>query len=281
VVSGNVPVETGTENALRILAFAGREDVQVFRGAGQPIGRESVHATEVHGSSGLGEAVLEPSSRKAQKNAVGFIGDTLDQKPGEVGLLAVGPLTNLALAEQQSPGILSKAKQIVVMGGAVEEPGNVSPTAEFNFFADPEAARIVIQAKAGVVVVPLDVTQQIGIDREEIARIALQKTKQTNFFEQSTRSVVCYGRENGGYEGVFLHDPAAVAFAIQPDLFSTCMMFADVETTGALTRGQLVVDRRVGVLERDRAGSCVSFAVASDSDGVLMLFKGRVLGIGK
>ena len=167
VVSGNVQVETGIENALRILAFAGREDVQVFRGAGKPIGRESVHATEVHGSSGLGEAVLGPSSRKAQENAVGFIVDTLDQKPGEVGLLAVGPLTNLALAEQQFPGILSKAKQIVVMGGAIEEPGNISPTAEFNFFVDPEAARIVIHAKAQVVVVPLDVTQRIGIDREE------------------------------------------------------------------------------------------------------------------
>lgn len=276
VVCGNVPLVRGTENALRVLAFAGREDVPVFIGADRPLRRQPVHATEVHGASGLGDAVLCAATQEAREDAVGFMVEMLDQRPGEVVLLAVGPLTNLALAEHQSPGILSKAKQIVVMGGAVSEPGNASPTAEFNFYADPDAAREVILAGADLVLVPLDVTHRIGIKREEIERVSGQSPR-AEFFVQATSAVIRYGQKTGGYEGVFLHDPAAVALAIHPDLFSTEKVYCDVETDGELTAGQLVVDRRSGVLVAKRKGKPIEVALETDAAGVLELFNDRVL----
>ena len=143
-VCGNVPMEVGTGNALKLLALLNRDDVPVYAGACRPLKRKAVYATEVHGKGGLGDAVLPPAGRPSSGDAVAFIVDTLSARPGRVTLIAVGPLTNLALAESRSPGVLKKAREVCVMGGAIDEPGNVTPAAEFNFFADPDAARQVV-----------------------------------------------------------------------------------------------------------------------------------------
>lgn len=281
VVSGNVPLESGTENALRVLAFADREDIPVFKGADHPLKRSPVHAKRVHGESGLGAAVLKAATRPAKEGAVGFLIESLNEHVGQVTLVALGPLTNLALAERHNSGTLNKARQIIVMGGAVSEPGNASPVAEYNFYADPDAAREVIGACGRLVVVPLDVTHRIGIGRDEIERqIAPLGTPRASFFRQATEVVVRHGRETGGYDGVYLHDPAAVAYAIRPNLFGVESFWADVEAEGRLTSGQLVTDRRFGVPDGERKGHRIRVAMEADAELVLRLFRQRVLDMG-
>ena len=278
LVSGNVPVEKGTDNALRILSFAGREDVPVFIGADRPLKRERVHAEEVHGESGLGDAVLPEADREAETDAVDFLIRTLDGREGEVTLVAVGPLTNLALAEGRSPGILRKAAAVIVMGGTLSEPGNVSPTAEFNFFADPAAAQCVIRSSANVTLIPLDVTHRVGLPDEDIRGRLADGTSRGMFLEQSTRAVVDFGRKYGGYEGIHLHDPAAVAFVLRPDLFGVEMIHADVKVDGSQTAGQLVADTRDGIPDSERKGTETRITTSVASDEVLRLFEARVLG---
>ena len=121
-----------------------------LRAQTQPLKRDPVFATEVHGESGMGQAVLPEPSQKIKGDAVDFLVQTLSDQPGEITIIAVGPLTNLALAEQRQPGILQKAKQVIVMGGAIAETGNSTPVAEFNFYADPHAAQIVVHSDAAL-----------------------------------------------------------------------------------------------------------------------------------
>jgi purine nucleosidase len=277
-VSGNVPLDRGTDNALRILAFCGRADVPVYRGACQPLEKKRVHSEEVHGESGLGSACLPESEVEARDGAVGFLCKALSEREGEITVVAVGPLTNLALAEKLAPGTLAKAKAVVVMGGAVAEPGNVTPTAEFNFFADPDAAKLVLASTGSVVLIPLDVTHRVGIPEADIvARLAHEGTERTRFFEQATQAVVNFGKRTGGYEGLYLHDPTAVAFVLRPDLFGVETLFADVEVEGPLTAGQLVVDAR-DVAETERKGFPTRVTVEVDAGSILQLFEERVFG---
>ena len=278
VVSGNVPLASGAENALRILAFANRSDIPVYSGAGAPLERPPVFAKEIHGESGLGNAELGPSDCNAHPDAVGYLCESLESCPGEISIFAVGPLTNLALAERRIPGTLARAREIVVMGGAVSASGNASPVAEFNFFADPDAAREVIRSAANVTVIPLDVTREVGISEGEIeSDIRPAKRPNCVFFEKVTEVVVQYGKLNGGYAGLHLHDPTAVAYGLQPDLFSVEGILVDVEVAGHLTSGQLVTDRRVGVRAGKQRGTRTRVAMGVDAGAVLELFRERVL----
>lgn len=277
VVSGNVSLDLGTENALKVLGLMGRTDVRVYRGADRPLVRDPVYADEVHGWTGLGQAVLPDPGTTSAGDGVAFLVETLSDRPGEVTLIAVGPLTNLALAEQQSPGVLQKARQVIVMGGAIREPGNVTPTAEFNFFADPEAARFVIRSGAQFVLVPLDATHQVMLSRELLeGQVAPRGTPKARFLMDAVQDVLRYAEQTGGRQGVYLHDPLAVGLAISPALFEVEAMRVDVETAGELTAGQVVADlREVG---RDRrSGYDVECVVGVDSDRFLRLFLERVL----
>ncbi|MBE81454.1 MAG: nucleoside hydrolase [Gemmatimonadetes bacterium] len=278
VVSGNVPLRSGVDNALKVLAFSGRSEIPVYAGADAPLVRAPVHAKQVHGETGLGNAELASSEREARPGASEFIQKTLTTHPGKVTVLAVGPLTNLALAERIEAGTLARAKQVVVMGGAANEPGNSSPTAEFNFVGDPHAAREVIQSRAAVTLIPLDVTHQVGIPAEEIDRkIRPMGSGVARFFCEITDIVVGLGREAGGYVGVYLHDPAAVVYALRPELFDVVEYWCDIETEGELTLGQLVVDQREGLPESRRRGVLTRIAVGVSSEEVLGLFRQRVL----
>lgn len=281
VVSGNVPVEIGVENALRVLSFAGRDDIDVYAGASGPLTGAAVHATEVHGVSGMGNAELPPSIKRARPGATTYIQTVLQERPGEVTLVAVGPLTNLALVEEDKPGTLNLAKEIVVMGGAVAEPGNVTAVAEFNFYADPLAARQVLDSSESLAVVPLDVTHQVGMGKGEISDLARKSgTPLTDFLEKATEVVVSLGEQAGGYAGVYLHDPTAVAYASCPHLFQSDKMWISVETDGHLTAGQLVADLRSGVFPDQRQGKLRTVVTAIASEKVLNLFKKRALGLG-
>ena len=186
-VSGNVPLKTGTRNAQGLLQLLDRTDIPVFAGADQPLKRDPVFATEVHGKSGMGQAVLPEPSQEVKGDAVDFLVQTLSDQPGEIAIIAVGPLTNLALAEQRQPGTLQKARQVIVMGGAIVETGNSTPVAEFNFYADPHAAHTVVHSGAALLIVPLDATRQVILSESDIEnQIAPLKTVASQFVVDAT-----------------------------------------------------------------------------------------------
>jgi len=275
-VSGNVPLDVGTRNALALLAFLGRVDVPVFVGADRPLERDPVFATEVHGAGGMGRAILPVSTADAQEDAVGFLVRVLSERPGEVVVIAVGPLTNLALAELREPGVLKKAKQVIVMGGAIVEPGNASPAAEFNFFADPHAAQVVIRCGASVVLVPLDATHQVMLQAADIeTQIVPLSTERSQFVVDAVHDVLALYEGMGRDPVVYLHDPLAVGMAVAPELLEVEIVHVDVETEGVLTLGQVVADLRVAP-SKGYQGIPTRCVMQVDAEKFLALFLDRV-----
>lgn len=277
-VNGNVPLSMGKRNTLRVLELLKRTKIPVYSGSDRPLLRDPVYALEIHGLEGLGEAFLPDPDVQLAGDGIKFLIETLSACPGEIVLIATGPLTNLALAEQCSPGILSQARKVVVMGGVLEGSGNVTPSAEFNFFVDPEAARKVIRSEAPVLLVPLNITRQVGLDKGRIkAQVMPLKTEKSQFIEAAVQTAIAYSEKGGGYAGIYLHDPVAVGVTIVPGFFRTEPVLLDVETAGELTVGQVVVDRRLGVPESKRKGFWVECVVEVDGEKFLNLFLKRVL----
>jgi inosine-uridine nucleoside N-ribohydrolase len=278
VVNGNVPLISGVENALKVVELAGRGDIPVYGGAERPLRRDAIHAKTFHGESGLGDARLPTPSISAHGDAVDFMKTALRSEPGVVTVVALGPLTNLALVEQRDPGILQCARQIVVMGGALHSPGNVAPHSEFNFFVDPDAARAVIRSGAALTLVPLDATRIVDLSREE-----LQQQPKTNespaarFCEDATRVGMAIAERMSGGAVFYLHDPLAVATTIDASICNYEEYWIDIETEGELTAGQVVFDRRMYANEADRTGRRIRCAVTADRQRMLRLFFDRAL----
>ena len=273
-VAGNVPLERTTDNTLRLLQWAGRADVPVYAGAERPLVRSAVAAADVHGVTGLGAAQLPEARTAPAGDGVEFMLSTLQARPGEVTLVATGPLTNLAYAESRVPGVLRRARQVVVMGGAVGVPGNITPTAEFNFYADPHAAHQVLASEAELVLVGLDVTEQVVLEQDVL------RTCQgvcAAFCRAACAPVMALGAELYGLTGIHLHDPVALGVALWPQLFRTQQLWVDVETAGELTAGQVVVDQRPLVDDQHRRGQLVTCAVDVEQARFLELFTERVL----
>ena len=278
-VSGNVPVDLGTRNALRVLHLICRNDVAVHTGAARPLLREPIRAEAVHGSDGLGDIDLPDSGRRAtSEDAVGFLVRTVLDRPRHVSLIATGPLTNLALAIGRSPGILREARQVIIMGGAVREEGNATPTGEFNFVADPHAAKEVIGCGADITLVPLDVTHRCVLSGSVLyERVEPRATPVSDFVNQAT----LLGREHAqrleGIDGFHLHDPLAVAMGIDRSMCEAECMRLDVEADGALTAGQVVADRRRYLDDARRVGSNVKVCVGVSQRRFRAFFLERIL----
>ena len=217
-VAGNVPLSRTTDNTLRLLQWAGRADVPVYAGAERPLVRDRVAADDVHGATGLGTAQLPEAHTSLAGDGVEFLLSTLQARPGEVTLVATGPLTNLAQAEARVPGVLRKARQVVIMGGAVRVPGNITPAAEFNFYADPHAARQVLASAAELVLVGLDATEQVWLEQA-----ALQDCTgpYAAFCQAACEPVIAFESAHYGFAGMHVHDPVALGAALWPQLFRT------------------------------------------------------------
>ena len=243
-VAGNVPLELTAKNALVICELAGKTDVPVLAGCDRPLGRALVTAEHVHGSSGLdGPDLPDPTMALTGGHAVDFIIDTLcNEAPGTVTLCPLGPLTNIATALQRAPDIADRVQQIVLMGGAYFEVGNITPTAEFNIYVDPEAADIVFKSGIDIVVMSLDVTHKALVTkpRNDAFRalgtpVGVAVAQMTDFFER-------FDKEKYGSAGAPLHDPCVTAFVIRPDLFTGRHVNVTVETASELTMGMTVAD---------------------------------------
>lgn len=219
-VFGNVFTRDGTRNALALAELAG-QDIPVAEGAHIPLVQaQHPPADFVHGKHGLGNAVLPDPRRKADKRpAHQFIAETLAARPGEVTLIAVGPLTNIALALQHHPEITQTAAKLVVMGGAVRTPGNVNAFAEANIWNDPHAAEIVFAANWDVTLVGLDVTERIQCTPEDFAPMLRSSPKCGALMNEAAEFYFQFHIESKGLNACFLHDPSAIICAQQPELF--------------------------------------------------------------
>jgi len=243
VVHGNVPVEAGTVNAFKVLDLVGRRDVPVVRGAATPLLRPLRTAELVHGSDGL--AGLFPPPEDASPvgaDAPAFIARTLAEADEPMTLIALGPLTNVASALLATPDVTEKLARLVIMGGAIRSEGNVTPAAEFNVYADPEAAEIVLRAGVPITLVPLDVTMRAVFPGDAAERLSRSEVPIERAVGGLALFVTRVYREYYGIDGFALHDPLAVAVAVDPTLVRTEELWVAVETQGDLTAGKTVAD---------------------------------------
>ena len=243
-VAGNVPLPLTARNARIICELAGRPETLVFAGCSAPLSRKLVTAEHVHGKTGLdGPQMDDPTMPLQARHGVDFIIDTLRAEPaGTVTLCPLGPLTNIATAFQKAPDIIAKVQEIVLMGGAYFEVGNITPAAEFNIYVDPEAAKIVFQSGIKLTVMPLDVTHKALTTKARVdaframgTRVGDMVAAWTDFFER-------FDMEKYGSEGAPLHDPCVIAYLIRPELFTGRLINVEIETQSDLTLGMTVAD---------------------------------------
>ena len=244
VVAGNVPLALTERNARVICELAGRTDIRVFAGCDRPLKRKLVTGEHVHGKTGLdGIALPDPTMPLEPTHAVDFIIETLRLAPaGTVTLCPLGPLTNIATALQKAPDIAARIAEIVLMGGAYFEVGNITPAAEFNIYVDPEAADVVFSAGVPLVVMPLDVTHKALTSRDWIekmrglgSQVGRAVASWTDFFER-------FDTAKYGSQGAPLHDPCVIAYLIRPDLFAGRHIHVAIELEGRHTLGMTVAD---------------------------------------
>ena len=242
-VNGNVGVEQVTKNAFKILDIAGRQDIPVYKGNAKPLQRENDHCEEFHGDDGLGNLAMKDSERiPEEESAVDFSIRKVREEKGEITLVPIGPLTNIAEAIQRDPEFVKNVKEVVIMGGA-EHGGNMSPHAEFNFWMDPEAAKIVFQAGfEKVTMVGLDATSYVFLDPVLREMLYLINTPVSRFIHKITRLYADGHWEIEKKLGCELCDVLTIAYLLDRNVVEKVDAFVDVETQG-LCDGASVVYR--------------------------------------
>lgn len=243
-VAGNVPLALTERNARVICEVANRPDIKVFAGCDRPMVRPQVTAEHVHGATGLDGADLpEPTMPLQEQHGVDFIIETLRREPaGTVTLCPLGPLTNIAMAFRRAPDIVEKVQEIVLMGGAYFEVGNITPAAEFNIYVDPEAADIVFRSGVKIVVVPLDVSHKALTSRAWVDGLRAMNTHVGNVVAGWTDFFERFDTAKYGTDGAPLHDPCVIGYLLQPDLFEGRYINVEIETKSELTLGMTVAD---------------------------------------
>lgn len=244
VVAGNVPLAQGLQNALYTVELSGRA-VPVYAGLDRPLLRALATAQEVHGQDGMGDCGLPLSGREAAAgHAVDVIIDTLRRYPGEVTVVTLGPLSNLAAALMKDPGIAALPRAVIMMGGTGRGPGNVTPLAEFNFWVDPEAARLVFESGMPLTMVGWDISYTYAvIGAGEAAELRAIGTPAAEFIIDIQRTLVDFCHQVTRLDGFDLPDPIAMAVALEPDIATeTRRLFCAIECGGEWGRGQTVVD---------------------------------------
>ena len=249
-VYGNGPVEICTSNAFRILQAAGRTDIPVYMGVGKPLLREPREgwARLVHGDDALGNTDFPlPGIKPGGNHAVFEIIHRIMESPGQISLLSLGRMTNVALALSLESGFARALGEIILMGGAVAAPGNASQVSTANLYEDPEAAAILYRSGAPLVQVGVDVCDRVTVAEDQLHRIWKAETPATRLLAAATPFIQSYYRSRGYLsegEGVRYNDVPAVAYAIDPGLFKARDLYVEIETHSELTRGQTVADLR-------------------------------------
>jgi inosine-uridine nucleoside N-ribohydrolase len=248
-IFGNAPVTHSTVNALRLLEAAGRTEIPVYQGAGKCYNfTEPTYAAQVHGSDGFGNITWPlPTTSPQRRHAVLELIDRVLGAPGEITVVALGRLTNLALAISLEPQVASTLRSLIVMGGAITVPGNITPVASANLWGDPEAADVVYRSDAKIVQIGLDVCDRVEISAAEQRRVWQANTSATRLLQTLTPCLRASYRQRGLLrhpDSVRYNDVPAIAYAIDPSLFTCQEVHVRIETQGQLTRGQTVADLR-------------------------------------
>lgn len=273
-VSGNVGVDFTTQNALALLELARRADIPVARGSARPLLRPPVYADYVHGPRGLGYLELPATSGvPVARHAVDVIVETIMNAPGEITLVLIGPLTNIALAVRREPRIAECVREVVIMGGALRVPGNTTPAAEFNIFVDPHAAHVVFHAGWPIRLVSLDTTMQVAMRREQVDALAASGSPVTTAIKQMVDFYFDVFAPAFGVTAFHMHDPLCLAAAFMPDLLTWESVYVDVELQGALTLGQTVAYFR----DPEARPPNMQVAVIADANRFMQLFLARIL----
>lgn len=278
-VAGNVPLPLTQRNVRQMCDIAGRTGIPVHAGCERPMVRELLTAEKVHGNTGIdGIEIVDPQTPLQEQHAVDFIVETLRAADeGSVTLVPTGPLTNIGTVLDRAPDVLPKIEQLVIMGGAMREGGNYSPSAEFNILVDPHAADIVFNCGRPIVSMGLDVTHQVLSTRARVARIkeldnpvADATAGMLSFFER-------HDSRKYGVEGAPLHDPCTIAWLLQPDLFKGRECNLTVETKSELTMGHTAIDFW-HVTDRPHN---VNWIYSVDADGFYELLTSRLARFGR
>jgi len=273
-VAGNVPLPLTQKNARIVCELAGRPDLPVFAGCDRPLRQPLVTAEHVHGKTGLdGPQIADPVMPLQEQHGVDFIIDTLRAEPsGTVTLCPLGPLTNIATAFARAPDIIERVQEIVLMGGAYFQVGNITPAAEFNIYVDPEAAQAVFAAGVPLVVAPLDVTHKALATAPRVAAFRALGTEVGRMVAEWTDFFERFDKEKYGSAGAPLHDPCVIAYLLKPELFTGRFVNVEIEVNSPLTRGMTVADWwRV----TDRAPNAL-FLGDLDADGFFALLVERL-----
>jgi len=280
-IFGNVQTVTATVNALHLLEFAGREDIPVSEGYRTSL-RGAVKeriADFVHGSDGLGNTYPTLSDRKPIDTfAPDFLIQKVNEFPGEVTIVALGPLTNLAKAVEQDPTFAKKVGQIIILGGAFQVNGNVNPAAEANIYGDPEAADIVFTCGADILVVGINITHQVYWTGQDLVDLGESSSKFGKYLYAASHFYAKYHREAYDIDAIYLHDPATMVAAVDPSLMTFSEGAVRVQQEG-ICRG-LTLFNNSNKVWHDPTDWCgippVKVAVAVNRERVASLLKERL-----
>lgn len=273
VVHGNCPLPDALANALAVLQLGGAPRLPVAAGCDRPLLRPAVTALETHGGRGLGYARLPPGpAAPVAEHAVDLLIREIMAAPGEVTLVAVGPLTNVALALRKEPRIAQAVRDCIFMGGALRADGNTTPLAEFNVYADPHAAQIVLGSGMPITVMPWDITKDVRLARAEVDRLRERGGPIPAFIAEATRFYIEFHLEHFGWAGCSINDPAALALVWWPELAQTRTLHVAVETGSELTMGKTVGD----FLGKTGQPPNVRLVEAFDGETFVQRFLGRM-----
>ena len=273
-VAGNVRLEKTARNARLAREWAGREDIPVYAGAGRPLVRAPIYAAEVHGEEGItGVQVHEPKQSLAAGNAVQYLVDTLSAaKPHSITIAMLGPQTNLALALIQQPGIAQGIKEVVVMGGAHFNGGNITPVAEFNLYADPHAAEVVLASGVKLTYLPLDVTHKLLTSDARLKQLSAVNNRASKQVVDILNAYIQHDMQLYGMPGGPVHDASVIAYLLKPEMFSGRQIHMSVDSREGPTFGQTVADW-YGVLKQP---ANVMWVEEGDAQGLFDLLSERL-----
>jgi len=290
-VSGNVPVDSATRNIFTVLSLVPSiEKPPVARGASRPLKKDPFFATHFHGDDGLGELhrfcdasgnprYASPATTLSDGDAVHEILHQLSINSEPITVISLGPLTNIASAIEKDRVTMKKIDRIVLMGGAVGVPGNMTPVAEFNIYFDPHAASVVFNSGIPLTVVGLDVTHQVRLTKDMVTKaLASRQTVVNQFIYDCTEKLFAFVEEHEGEESFPLHDPLAVGVVIDPSFVTTEAMHVEIETNWEFTEGMMVADQRpIKPMWKKPPNTDVSVNV--DASRFLSFFQERVLSL--
>jgi purine nucleosidase len=269
---GNVTLEKATRNALSILELARASHIPVVMGSMFPLVQPLRASPDVHGESGIGNAKLpEPSAKPLPGHAVDFLIETILAEPNEISLFPIGPLTNLAMAIRKEPRLAKAVRELVIMGGAIQDGGNITPLAEFNIYVDPHAAHIVFHSGIPITLIPLDVTHKCLFKQQHVDRL-LKISSPISKFISDAMSVYLKASYEKGFDGSGLNDPLTLATILAPELLTLKEYYVDVDISGGVSMGNTFAD----IYNMSNKPSNMKVAMDVNSNAFIKLFVERM-----